>query len=607
VIRLGLDFETFYDQHLTLRVMSTEAYIAHPRFAVNGCAVIGPGVREFMDEPRFRAFCAKVPWDRVEVVAHNAGFDGRVLARKYGVRPARWIDTMAMAKALIWHHTFAVSLDACADFFGLPGKSGVIGRVKGMYAHQVRAAGLWPQYAAYALQDDENALELARIMEPMMPPGEMEMIDWTVRQVTEPVLRVDRALLAGHLAEVQAEKDAKLVRTGLGDRAALMSADKFAELLRGYGEEPERKRTTKGEVYAFAKTDPYMEGLLEHDDPDLQALAAARLGFKSTMEETRTARFIEVADACAGLMPVPLAYHAAHTGRWGGTDKMNVQNLTHGSPLRTCLLAPPGCKLLIADQAQIECRLTAYLAGQRDLLDAFAAGRDVYSELASSIFARPVDKARNPDERQAGKIAELSLGYGCGAARFAAMLRAKKAKWHDLPFAERTVKTYRDRRHRVPHLWKNLDAHLSSTLSGGRDSSTFSRLLATTPGYLAGPGRITLPSERSLAYPELGCDALGEGYSYRRYKHGRTTIWGGKLTENIVQATARDLLTDNHRELMRWARIVLQVHDELVAVVLEEEAADAKAEFERVMSRRPWWAPDLPLSVEVKISDRYDK
>jgi DNA polymerase len=162
---------------------------------------------------------------------------------------------------------------------------------------------------------------------------------------------------------------------------------------------------------------------------------------------------------------MPLAYHAAHTGRWGGTDKMNVQNLGHGSPLRRCILAPPGCKLLIADQAQIECRLTAYLAGQRDLLDAFAAGRDVYSELASSIFARPVDKARNPDERQAGKIAELSLGYGCGAARFAAMLRAKKAKWHDLPFAERTVKTYRERRDRIPLLWKNLDAHLSSTLS----------------------------------------------------------------------------------------------------------------------------------------------
>jgi hypothetical protein len=594
--------------------MSGEAYIADPRFAVNGCAVIGPGVREFMDEPRFREFCAKVPWDRTEVVAHNAGFDGRVLARKYGARPARWIDTMAMSRALLWHHVFAVSLDAVSGFLGLPGKSGALGKVKGMYAHQIRAAGLWPAYAAYSLQDCENALEIARILEPMMPPGEMEMIDWTVRQVTEPVVRLDRPMLVAHLDEVHGRQGRPVEGRRAGDRAALMSVDKFAELLRGMGEEPETKLTPKGITYAFAKTDPYMEGLLEHDDPLVQALAAARLGYKSTMEETRTARFIEVADACSvtygePLLPMPLAYHAAHTGRWGGTDKMNVQNLGHGSPLRRCMTAPPGCKFIIADQAQIECRLTAWLAGQRDLIEAFAAGRDVYSELASSIFGRRIDKATCPDERFAGKTAELSLQYGCGAERFAAMLRVKRAKWHDLAFARRTVGTYRERRDRIPLLWKNLDAHLSSTLSMNVNSrdGTYSRLFGTTMGFLAGPGRITLPSERSVVYPELAVDASGGGFSYRRYRNGRVTIWGGKMTENIVQATARDLLTANHRELMRWCRIVLQVHDELVGVVREEDAADAKAEFERVMSQRPWWAPDLPLSVEVKVSDRYDK
>jgi DNA polymerase I-like protein with 3'-5' exonuclease and polymerase domains len=288
---------------------------------------------------------------------------------------------------------------------------------------------------------------------------------------------------------------------------------------------------------------------------------------------------------------------------------MNVQNLGHGSPLRRCMTAPPGCKLIIADQAQIECRLTAYLAGQRDLIEAFAAGRDVYSELASSIFGRRIDKVTCPDERFAGKTAELSLQYGCGAERFAAMLRVKKARWHDFPFAKRTVDTYRASRSRIPLLWKNLDAHLSTTLCGraGGTEDTYSRLLGTTTGFLAGPGRITLPSERSVTYPELGIDALHSGFSYRRYRNGRTTIWGGKMTENIVQACARDILTANHRELMKWCRIVLQVHDELVGVVHDEDAADAKAEFERVMSQRPWWAPDLPLNVEVKISDRYDK
>jgi hypothetical protein len=592
VIRLGIDFETYFDTEVSLTKLSTEAYIAHPKFKVNGCAVIGPGVRRFMNPRQFQEFADKAPWDRVEMVSHNAGFDGRVLARVHGKRPARYVDTMAMAKALLWHRTFSASLDAVSRFLRLPEKSGVLGRVKGMYEHQVRAAGLWKPYAAYALQDCDNCLTIADILFPM---------------------------LEEHLSHLHGRQDEMLAEAGLADRGAVMSPDRFADLLRTLGEEPETKQTAKGTTWAFARTDPYMDHLLEHDDERVSTLAAARIGCKGTQEQTRTERFLEVAHATGGAFPAPIAYHAAHTGRWGGTDKLNLQNLkrpTPGDPrratLRRSIVAPPGCVLVIGDLSQIECRMTAYLCGQHDLLDRFRRKEDVYAMAAQEFFGRPVNKDDNPDERYVGKQGELSLGYGCGHVRFANMLRVLKAKWHSEEFARNVVEVYRAHRTRIVETWRALDGLIHSVLAqdpSRPDTATTSYVpgFGLTRGLLFEPGRITLPSSRSLVYPELRFDTEYEGFSYRRYRNARTSLWGGKLLENIVQAVSRDVLTDMQRELMGWCRIALQVHDELVGVVWEGDAEDAKAEFERVMSVPPWWAPDFPMACEVQVARRYEK
>lgn len=196
-------------------------------------------------------------------------------------------------------------------------------------------------------------------------PLELQVINLTIKMFSEPVLDLDYSLLEQHLGEVRERKDA-LIMACHADREVLQSNQKFAEVLMSMGVEPPMKISpaTGKETYAFAKSDPEFKALLDYPDEQVQALVAARLGTKSTLEETRTERFMEIADR--GLLPVPLKYYAAHTGRWGGTDKLNLQNLpSRGSnTLKNAILPPPGHVMINCDSSQIEARVLAWLAGQ---------------------------------------------------------------------------------------------------------------------------------------------------------------------------------------------------------------------------------------------------
>jgi DNA polymerase I-like protein with 3'-5' exonuclease and polymerase domains len=134
--------------------------------------------------------------------------------------------------------------------------------------------------------------------------------------------------------------------------------------------------------------------LADHEDDRVQSAVAARLGTKSTLEETRTQRFIDISKR--GTLPVPVRYYAAHTGRWGGDDKINMQNLPsrgpNGKKLKRSILAPEGYTLIDCDSSQIEARVLAWLAGQDDLTQAFANNEDVYKVMASRIYGVPEDE-----------------------------------------------------------------------------------------------------------------------------------------------------------------------------------------------------------------------
>jgi DNA polymerase I-like protein with 3'-5' exonuclease and polymerase domains len=156
---------------------------------------------------------------------------------------------------------------------------------------------------------------------------------------------------------------------------------------------------------------------MEHEDVRVQALVAARLGNKSTLEETRTQRFIDISKR--GLLPVPIRYYAAHTGRWGGDDKINLQNLPSRGPnakaLKRSIIAPEGQMIVEADSAQIEARVLAWLAEQEDLVTAFANKEDVYKKMASKIYGVQEEDVTK-EQRFVGKTTILGAGVRHGSA-----------------------------------------------------------------------------------------------------------------------------------------------------------------------------------------------
>ncbi len=417
---ITLDFETYYDPLYSLSKITTEEYIRHELFEVVGVSVkVNSGIPLWFSGPKsaVKTFLDQFPWDDAVAIAHNAPFDMAILNWHFGIRPKRIACTLSMARAL--HGTeVGGSLAAMAEFYGLGKKGTEVVTAINKGRLDFTPAEL-ERYGQYCSNDVELCYGLFHAMLPKLPMDELKLIDLTTRMFTEPVLELDQTVLTNHLASVQAKK-AVLMAAVQTDKADLMSNPKLAELLISLGVTPPTKvsaRTGK-ETWAFGKTDEDFKALLDHPDPRVQAIIAARLGVKSTLEETRTERFLDI--STRGTMPVPLRYYAAHTGRWGGDDKINLQNLPRKSPLKKAIKAPEGFTFIDCDSSQIEARTLAWLAGQDDLVEFFernneeiAAGVpkaemkfDPYKIMASGIYVVPVDEVDDP-QRFVGKTTIL--------------------------------------------------------------------------------------------------------------------------------------------------------------------------------------------------------
>jgi DNA polymerase len=420
------------------------------------------------------------------------------------------------------------------------------------------------------------------------------LIDLTIRMFSEPVLELDKEMLDRHLSMVQALKETIL---GVYNKESLMSNAKFALLLKEFGVVPPMKisATTGKETYAFSKTDEGFKALLEHPHQEIQALAAARLGVKSTLEETRTARLLGISQR--GTIPVPLRYYAAHTGRWGGDDKLNLQNLPRGSKLKNAIIAPEKMVIIDSDSSQIEARTLAWLAGQDDLVEAFEKGEDVYKKMASAIYNK--DEADvTKDERFVGKTTILGAGYGMGAAKFQAQLKNFNA---DIPLDEckRIIDVYRATYPQITAFWKAAGKALNTIRDDqitylGRDNILM----------VEGRTGIKLPNGMYLKYPNVRSLQKEDGTSEMVYdtKRGKATIpnriYGGKVTENVCQALARIVIGNQMLLIAKKYKVVMTVHDAIACVVPEQEAATAVEFVEMCMRIRPDWALELPLTCE---------
>jgi DNA polymerase len=416
---------------------------------------------------------------------------------------------------------------------------------------------------------------------------------------TEPVLRLDKDVLTNHLSIVKSDKE-ELMANVEADRTTLMSNPKFAAILASYGVRPPTKKspTTGKKTFAFSKNDEAFKRLAEYPDVRVQALVAARLGVKSTLEETRTERFISIADR--GLLPIPLRYYGAHTGRWSGEDKINMQNLPRMSPLKQAVLAPKGYMFIDCDSSQIEARVLAWLAGQNDLVDAFDRGEDVYKIMASAIYNVPVTQV-TANQRFVGKTTILGCGYGMGAARFRYQLEAFGIKL-SLEECTSIIDIYRATYPRIAALWDRANKVLMALM---RQTTThFGEHEALTVDLFG----IRLPNGMYIRYDNLRSTDTGSELIYD-VKKGRavmpTRIYGGKVVENVCQALARIVIGEQMLKIAKKYRVVMTVHDAVGAIAPVEQANEARAEVEKCMRTRPSWASTLPLNCESKIGASY--
>lgn len=600
-----IDFETYYDKDFSLSKITTEEYIRDPRFEVIGVAVkVGDYSVDWISgtHAEIRKSLQSIDWSNKAVLAHNTMFDGAILSWLFGVRPKVLLDTLCMARAT---HGVEVggSLKALTEKYSIGEKGTEVLNALGKRRLDFSEEEL-ENYGNYCKNDVELTYKLFGILSEKFPKAELKVIDATLRMFTEPVLELDVPLLQQHLQDVKDKKE-KLLSMAATERDALMSNDKFAELLKSCGVVPPTKMSPRTQklTWAFAKTDEEFKELLEHPDPQVQALVAARLGTKTTLEETRTERFIAIGSR--GAMPVPLRYYAAHTGRWGGDDKINLQNLpsrgANANKLKLSIRAPEEFVIIDSDSSQIEARILAWLAGQDDLVDAFANGEDVYKIMASSIYNKPVEEV-SKDERFVGKTTILGAGYGMGAVKFQAQLKTFGVET-ELSEAQRIISVYRQTYGRIPELWKQaqrcLDAMVqNSSCSLGRDG-----VLEFDPaqsGFL-------LPNGLWQRYTGLGKVVDAEGKEQYLYptRRGSVKIYGGKVIENLCQALARCVIAEQLVKINKRYKVVLTVHDAVACIAKLDEAEEAKAYVEMCMRTAPAWAGGLPLNCEAGMGPSY--
>lgn len=601
-----LDWESYYDTEYSLRKLTYIEYIQSPKFKEHGISIQINSAAPiwYHTKKSMHSALMQIPWIKAGLVGHNLHFDGLIAALKYKIYPKMYIDTLGMARAIL-PTLQSHSLSFLADYLGLGEKNPkALDDIKGILKpdkDQLAALG------RYCNDDVTLTYELYQKLAGFLPLPEYESLDQTIRMQTQPQFILDRDRL-DDVIDLKLKEREDTLKEAETNITTVRSSAKLAEAFRELAVEPPTKispRTNK-ETYAFAKTDLGMQKLVNDPDPKVAALAKARLSCMSNLDIRRAERFQSIHDCNNGYLPVTLNYYGAHTGRWSGGDKTNVQNLTKKSPLRSCLMAPPGYLVLAADQSQIEARITAWLAEHFKLLNDFKLNDegispyDVYQIMASHIYGIALDKIDDA-QRFIGKMCVLGLGYGMGVEKLYTVLQqilgaGKIEKWE----VQNMVDVYRKINYPIVMLWKTLDKVLSDMIHQ-RDG------VYKCISYDA--GSIKLPNDMFLQYPFLNATANdwgGVAYEYE-FKGKIQNIYGGRLTENIVQALARSVIADNMRAIQQRYRVATMTHDEIVILPPKSEIDDAEQFVTEIMTTAPEWAADLPLAIEVDIDDRYAK
>lgn len=598
-----LDFETYYDTKFSLTKMTTMEYVRDERFKVWGVGIkIGDEDTEWYSEDEAEDAIRDIDWEDTALLCQNTPFDGYILAEHYGIWPAYYLDTAAMARGLYPGQSSSLKDLAERTFPNDPSmrKGEELAQAKGIVD---LPPDIEEAIAGYCIQDVDLTYAIYQEIKKGYPQSELDLIDLTVRMFCKPRIMIDRPRITNYLQQQKDKAEEILANAGV-DRKVLSSNQQFAAHLESIGIKPPMKTspTTGERIPAFGKSDKGWHRLMaEH--PELSHLWAGRMVVKSRIKETRAQRFLDAARP-DNYLSVPLRYYAAHTGRFGGTEKLNMQNLPRGDELRKCLMAPAGHLLYVADLSNIEARMLAWFAGQDELVEQFRRGDDIYSNFATKIYGRPINKRDDPTERFVGKTAILGLGYGMGAAKFKLTLESG-AMGPAMQIAEteamNVVNTYRTSYERIPMLWSRLQELLVKSTHPATRGETYRCITV-------GDKSLHLPNGMSLRYEDLTINRDGSlNYKFRK---ARETTWGGRIAENVIQALARLVITDAMLRLDKNypdMDVVLTVHDEVIVVAPEDNPDARMAKIIEELCVPPDWASSLPLDAEGGYDKVYSK
>lgn len=613
---ITLDFETYYDKKSKYFLknknsgLTIEQYIRNPKFEVIGLSVkVGNRPSEWLCPHEIEEWLNHVEiaygWDNVRLIAHNGRFDCAILGWIYNIYPGQIADTMLMSRASqLWDGN---SLDVVTHQLRETYKWGIIRDDAGntTWGHLseeemlrsldkgdevISADGKhlmdftdeeYDAYSKYGCTDVDLTWSAYNwfMREFKFPELEIDVMTATIETFTYPVVELHEPVLKVVRDMVNGKRDALLSKVG-ATLSDLRSDDKFAELLRNLGVEPPTKINAKGQTkYAFAKKDLDFLRLLEHEDPNVVELVEARLGNKSSQAVTRVERFFELASR--NPMPMPLEYYAAHTGRWGGADAINVQNMNrnqlvdkttpvgtkvfykdaadavvavlddnkvhlaragvvendeeelHIMGLRDAIKAPKGKKLVVLDWSQIELRFNSWLWGEVWILDTLVSGKDVYKVTAAMTYGIDYGEV-NKSQRFVGKSQQLGLGYGAGKNGLIVVMGKRSEEFTEQQL-QSFVNSYRQSAPNIKRGWDKCKTMLNAMVQGidvelGDKNELF---------YSVG-NKIMRPNGMALTYRgvhhrpgEMG----NELWFWGKNKHTKKPDWektfGGKITENL--------------------------------------------------------------------------
>lgn len=610
-----LDFETYYDKDYTLRKLSTSEYVRDKRFEALSCAVklIAPGKLPttvvLFGKKDIQKYLDNIDWPKATLLCHHTHFDGLILSHHFKKVPARYACTLSMARAL---HPKAerADLGTVGEHYGklnkLPMPDFKGKHLKDITAEERKAIG------EYNVRDVDVCYEVYQEMLKVFPADELDLVDVTVRMFADPVLRVDLDLAKKELRREQRAKRKAIKESG-ASLDVLSSNDKFVKMLESLGVDVPMKAspTVPGKaIPAVAKSDEGLQALLIHPDPKVVKLVEGRLAAKSTLGESRAIRMI--ARGSHGMrLPIYLNYAGAHTFRWSGGDKFNPQNFKQaqkeGGELRKAIKAPPGEVIVVVDSSQIEARITAWLSDEEWVVEAFRQKRDLYCEFASDAYERIITKA-DKEERFVGKTCVLGLGFGMGAPKLQWTILTQSINQGLTPVrlplevCYLLVDKYRKKCAKIRDFWKFAnDRGIAAMISGEPLEHKCLRFV---------DGAVELPSGLRLLYPGIdanivqkrssmfqGTEEVVQDASYLTLNK-RSKLYGGLLTENLVQALARIVVADVMRKLSKRYRIVMMTHDEIVFTAAKSKAKEALKYAMDLMAEPPSWAPTLPLASE---------